>query len=103
METLRDDSSPLVGSGYVPSDPVSAPAEVLRPVLGRREKEVLLAWFRCDSKEAAARELFVSVNTVKKHIERVRAKYAAAGRPAPTQALLLIRAIQDGWMDLETW
>jgi DNA-binding CsgD family transcriptional regulator len=62
-----------------------------------------LAWFRLDSKEAAAQALFVSVNTVKKHIERARAKYEAAGRPAHTQALLLIRAIQDGWLDIEEW
>lgn len=73
------------------------------PVLGRREIEVLRAWFRCDTKAAAARELFVTVNTVKTHIERAREKYAAAGRPAPTQALLVIRAIQDGWIDTEEW
>jgi len=87
----------------MPAQPTAPPADLIRPVLGQREKEVLRAWFCCDSKEAAARELFVSVNTVKKHIERVRAKYAAAGRPAPTQALLLIRAIQDGWMDVQPW
>lgn len=74
-----------------------------RPRIGRREQEVLRAWFRCDSKSDAARELYLSVNTVKKHIERVRAKYAAVGRPAPTQAMLVIRAIQDGWLDVETW
>jgi len=89
------------GSGSAPT-----PSRVSRsepPVLGAREREVLLAWFRLDSKEAAANALFVSVNTVKKHIERARAKYEAAGRPAPTQASLLIRAIQDGWLDIEEW
>lgn len=73
----------------------------VRPALGQREKEVLLTWFRCETKAGAARELFVTVNTVKKHIERVREKYNAAGRPAPTQALLLIRALQDGWFDID--
>ncbi len=73
---------------------------VIRPVLGGREREVLVAWFLCETKSVAASELFVSVNTVKKHIERAREKYAAAGRPAPTQALLLIRGLQDGWIDL---
>ncbi|WP_263998901.1 hypothetical protein [Mycolicibacterium vanbaalenii] len=40
---------------------------------------------------------------MKTHIERVRDKYEAVGRPAPTQALLLIRAIQDGWIDITYW
>ncbi|MCV7128346.1 LuxR family transcriptional regulator [Mycolicibacterium vanbaalenii PYR-1] len=75
----------------------------IRPVIGIREREVLFAWFRCGTKAAAARELFVTINTVKTHIERVRDKYEAVGRPAPTQALLLIRAIQDGWIDITYW
>ena len=94
------------GSGPAPL-PSGVTAGCQRPsepdILGAREREVLLAWFRLDSKESAARALFVSVNTVKKHIERARAKYEAAGRPAHTQALLLIRAIQDGWLDIDEW
>jgi len=94
------------GSGPAPSPSGVSAGRQRRsepPILGPREREVLLAWFRLDSKEAAAQALFVSVNTVKKHIERARAKYEAAGRPAHTQALLLIRAIQDGWLDIEEW
>lgn len=75
----------------------------VHPAIGKREREILLAWFRHETKSEAARVMFVSVNTVKKHIERVRAKYADAGRPAPTQALLVIRAIEDGWLDIDSW
>jgi DNA-binding NarL/FixJ family response regulator len=67
-----------------------------RPQLAPREKEVLLAWFRTDSKDDVARRLSIAPATVRTHLERVRAKYAAAGRSAPTKAALVARAIQDG-------
>lgn len=73
------------------------------PPLSAREVEVLLAWLRCDSKAAAARELFLSVTTVNTHITRIRAKYAAVGRPAHTKATLFARAVQDGIIDLDDW
>ena len=37
------------------------------------------------------------------HLTRVRAKYAQAGRPATTKAALVIRALQDGYLDLDTF
>lgn len=67
----------------------------LRPVLAPREQEVLLAWFRTDSKALAAQQLYVAPSTVRTHLQRIRAKYAAAGRPAGTKAALVARAIQD--------
>ncbi len=67
-----------------------------RPQLAPREKEVLLAWFQTDSKDEVARRLSIAPTTVRTHLERVRAKYAAAGRSAPTKAALVARAIQDG-------
>jgi DNA-binding CsgD family transcriptional regulator len=72
-----------------------------RPQLGHQELRVLLAWLRSDTKESAAEQLFITANTVKKHIERVRGKYAKVGRPATTKTALLVRAIQDGLIDLE--
>jgi len=33
---------------------------------------------------------------VNDHIRRIRAKYAAAGRPAPTKVDLFKRAVEDG-------
>lgn len=67
-----------------------------RPELAPREKEVLIAWFRTDSKDGVARALHIAPTTVRTHLQRVRAKYAAVGRPAPTKAALVARALQDG-------
>lgn len=72
----------------------------LRPELAPREKEVLLAWIRCDNKDDVARQLQISTTTVRTHLQRIRDKYAAAGRPASTKAALLARAIQDGLVDV---
>jgi DNA-binding NarL/FixJ family response regulator len=67
-----------------------------RPNLAPREKEVLIAWFRTESKDLVARQLQIAPTTVRTHLQRVRAKYAAIGRPATTKAALVARAIQDG-------
>jgi DNA-binding NarL/FixJ family response regulator len=67
-----------------------------RANLAPREKEVLIAWFRTESKEVVARQLQIAPTTVRTHLQRVRAKYAAVGRPATTKAALVARAIQDG-------
>lgn len=72
-----------------------------RPQLGDRERQALLNWLRHDSKKAAAREMYVTESTLSKHIERVRRKYDALGRPAPTKAAMLVRAIQDGLVRLD--
>src|ERR1700758_5412354 len=66
-----------------------------RPRLTEREKQVLVAWFQTESKDEVGRRLYVEPSTVRTHLQRVRAKYAAAGRPAPTKAALIARAIQD--------
>jgi DNA-binding NarL/FixJ family response regulator len=67
-----------------------------RPALAPRETQVLLEWFRCESKEMVADKLGLSARTVAGYLDRVRVKYANAGRPAPTKAALVARAIQDG-------
>ena len=79
--------------------------DVSRPVrlpagLAPREKEVLLAWIVCDNKDDVARRLGISATTVRTHLQRIRDKYAAAGRPASTKAALVARAIQDGLIDV---
>ncbi|WP_370500188.1 LuxR C-terminal-related transcriptional regulator [Mycolicibacterium sp. jd] len=71
------------------------------PLLTEREREVLVEWLRTDSKAAAAKRLFISRATVSTHIGRIRRKYTEAGRPAPTKALLTIRAIQDGILEID--
>jgi DNA-binding NarL/FixJ family response regulator len=72
-----------------------------RPNLAPREKEVLIAWFRTESKELVARQLEIAPTTVRTHLQRVRAKYAAVGRAATTKAALVARAIQDGIIDVD--
>jgi DNA-binding NarL/FixJ family response regulator len=72
-----------------------------RPRLTAREIDVLLNWFAAESKEMVARKLGLSVSTVNTYINRVRIKYANAGREAPTKAALVARAIQDGLVRLE--
>lgn len=76
---------------------------VPRPELSAREVEVLLTWLRSESKEEAARTLFISPATVSTHIIRIRGKYAAVGRPAKRKAALFARAVQDGYTSLDEW
>ncbi|WP_279099569.1 LuxR C-terminal-related transcriptional regulator [Gordonia bronchialis] len=77
--------------------------DVRRPDLSAREIEVLLAWLRAESKEQAASELFISASTIATHVARIRVKYAAVGRPAPSKSALFARAIQDGYTTLADW
>ncbi|MGV9713837.1 LuxR C-terminal-related transcriptional regulator [Gordonia sp. NPDC003424] len=74
-----------------------------RPSLSAREIEVLLAWLAAESKDDAAAMLFISASTVSTHLARIRAKYSAVGRDAPTKAHLLARALQDGYTSLDRW
>jgi len=76
-------------------------ARRLRPDLAPREKEVLVAWFQSESKDLVGRRLFIAPTTVRTHLQRIRAKYAAAGRPAITKAALVARAIQDGIVSID--
>jgi len=69
--------------------------------LSEREKEVLIAWFQTESKDAVGQRLYISPTTVRTHLQRARAKYASVGRPAPTKSALLARAIEDGILSLQ--
>lgn len=68
--------------------------------LSDREKEVLIAWFQTESKDAVGQRLYIAPTTVRTHLQRARAKYASVGRPAPTKSALLARAIEDGILSL---
>lgn len=68
--------------------------------LSQRERQVLVAWFGTESKDHVGNLLQISPATVRTHLQRVRAKYAGAGRPAPTKSALLARAIEDGIIGL---
>ncbi|OAK56294.1 LuxR family transcriptional regulator [Rhodococcoides kyotonense] len=69
--------------------------------LSQREIDVLKAWFDCDSKVGAAARLHIALGTINTHLVRIRDKYAKVGRPAPTKAALVARALQDGFVALD--
>ncbi|MGV8875201.1 MAG: LuxR C-terminal-related transcriptional regulator [Rhodococcus sp. (in: high G+C Gram-positive bacteria)] len=71
------------------------------PKLSAREIEVLITWLVSDSKSEASRLLYLSMGTVNTHLTRIRAKYSAVGRTASTKATLLVRALQDGFIDID--
>jgi DNA-binding CsgD family transcriptional regulator len=71
-----------------------------RPSLSQREKEVLVAWFQTESKDLVGKRLYIAPSTVRTHLQRARAKYAAVGRAAPTKSALLARAIEDGILSI---
>jgi DNA-binding CsgD family transcriptional regulator len=84
------------------SSPQPVPPNVpRRPDLTLRERQVLIAWILDDNKDAVALRLHISSATVRTVVQRVRAKYAAAGRPAPTKAALVARALQDGLIKID--
>lgn len=91
----RPYTSPSLSGAIVADD------DELRPVLSERERDVLTAWFESDSKRLVAERLHLSPKTVETYISRVRIKYANAGRPAPSKAALVARALQDGLVTLE--
>jgi DNA-binding NarL/FixJ family response regulator len=72
-----------------------------RPRLSEQEINVLREWFHCDSKHNVAGALNIKVSTVNTYLTRVRAKYAAVGRDAPTKAALVARALQDGLVRID--
>jgi DNA-binding NarL/FixJ family response regulator len=72
-----------------------------RPRLSPRETDVLLEWLQCDSKKVAAENLNLTPRTVNSYLDRIRTKYANAGRAAPTKAALVARAIQDGLISVD--
>ena len=82
---------------------IGVPVAGVRPELSKRERQVLLAWLRADSKLEAANSLYISVGTMNTHLTRIRTKYATVGRPAGTKAALLARALQDELTFLDEW
>ncbi|MBV7703970.1 LuxR C-terminal-related transcriptional regulator [Nocardia nova] len=98
-ETQPVHAHPINAHTVVRSAPLSD--ERPSPSLSSREIEVLLAWILSDTKSDVGRRLFIAPGTVNTHIGRIREKYSRAGRPAPTKAALLARALQDGYISLD--
>jgi DNA-binding CsgD family transcriptional regulator len=76
--------------------PVVTPQR-LGPHLAPRQREVLVAYVASnDVLPTVARRLGMERETLKTHLRRIRDKYDAVGRPAPTRRDLYVRALEDG-------
>ncbi|MCK2037900.1 response regulator transcription factor [Microbacterium sp. SSW1-49] len=64
--------------------------------LSARERDVLSRYASGQTAEKVAAALVLSRDTVVDHLRRIRSKYAAVGREAPTKIDLHRRAIEDG-------
>ncbi|MEU8620558.1 response regulator transcription factor [Streptomyces sp. NPDC048623] len=71
----------------------SSPA---RPRLSPREREILLDYASGMTLKSAARRAGITVYTAKDYLDRVKAKYQQAGRPAYTKIDLARRVSEDG-------
>lgn len=67
-----------------------------RPALSRQERRTLQLYATGMPMKSVARRLFISEETAKQYVQRVRLKYAHANRAAPTKLDLYHRAVEDG-------
>lgn len=73
-------------------------ADPARPHLSRQEERVLVLYASGMKADAVARRTDLSPGTVKTYLKRIRAKYAQAGRPAPSKTDLYREARRDGYI-----
>lgn len=66
-----------------------------RPRLSPREREILLDYASGMTLKSAARRAGITVHTAKDYLDRVKAKYQQAGRPAYTKIDLACRVRED--------
>ncbi|MGY1805873.1 response regulator transcription factor [Blastococcus sp. SYSU D00669] len=89
LSVLEEGSAVVVRPAVAPASP--------RPLLAPRQQEVLVAYASGNELLATvARTLGMNAETFKTHLRRIRAKYQAVGRPAPTRRDLYVRAVEDG-------
>jgi two-component system, NarL family, nitrate/nitrite response regulator NarL len=67
-----------------------------RPALSEQERRALQLYATGMPLKSVARKMAISDETVKQYLQRVRQKYARAGRAAPTKLELYHRAVEDG-------
>jgi two-component system nitrate/nitrite response regulator NarL len=67
-----------------------------RPSLSRQELAILTAYASGMTLQSAAHVAGVRAGTAKEYLDRIKAKYSAAGRPAHTKIDLAQRAREDG-------
>jgi DNA-binding NarL/FixJ family response regulator len=67
-----------------------------RPSLSVQERRALQLYATGMPLKSVARRMGIGEETVKQYLDRVREKYARAGRAAPTKLELYHRAVEDG-------
>jgi DNA-binding NarL/FixJ family response regulator len=75
---------------------IDGDADFVRARLSEREREVLVLYVSGLEISQIAAQLFVTENSAREYLRRIRAKYSEAERPASTKVDLLRRAIEDG-------
>jgi DNA-binding NarL/FixJ family response regulator len=70
--------------------------ELAGALLSPREEEVLALYASGLKTHSVASQTGIAVDTVEDYVRRIRAKYARAGRAAPTKIDLYKRAVEDG-------
>ena len=100
LEAVRRacDSEPYIGPAM--AEALHRRNAVGRVTLSEREREVLMAWLRTESKDEVGRMLHIAPATVRTHLQRIRVKYAQTGRPASTKSALFVLAVEDGLIGL---
>jgi len=89
----------LAGPGVPAEASGSREGRPLRPRLSDQEMRAVVLYASGTKLRTVARLLQVQSTTAKEYIERVRAKYAALGRPAPTKIHLRILLQEDGFLE----
>jgi DNA-binding NarL/FixJ family response regulator len=69
-----------------------------RPGLSAQEQRALSLYATGMAMKSVARRMYLSEETAKQYVGRVREKYARAGRAAPTKLDLYHRAVEDGYL-----
>lgn len=75
---------------------IDGDTEFVHARLSEREREVLVLYVSGLEVPQIAQQLYVTENSAKEYLRRIRAKYSEAARPAPRKLDLLRRAIEDG-------
>ena len=75
---------------------IDGDADFVRARLSDREREVLVLYVSRLEISQIAQQLFVTENSAREYLRRIRAEDTEAERPASTKVDLLRRAIEDG-------
>jgi DNA-binding NarL/FixJ family response regulator len=75
---------------------IEGDGDYVAAALGAREREVLSLYAAGLEIPEVARTLYITENSVKEYLKRIRAKYTNIDRRAPSKLELFRRAIEDG-------